>query len=274
MASTAYRVRRFVRSPLVWFRRRAEGPQPDGATMLLELHGYSPAVRKLMAVAAIDPDYVHRADLDASSVIVDVGAYRGDGAASFRRLYDAEVWAFEPNPNAFALLEERFAEDPRVHAIPWALGPADATLGLAPEGPGSSLQSGPRQDPAAMAVTVRQAAAAFEELGIERIDFMKINIEGAEYELLDHLAAAGVLPRVRYLLIQFHEWHEGAHRGRRRNRRALGATHDLVWDYPWIWELWCDRRHPHPPPPEITPELLAAVRAEVAAKRAGDASAG
>lgn len=274
MASTLYRARRLVRFPVIWLGRRRARDEPEHAKMLLELQGYSRAAREVMAATAIDRDYLHRADLDASSVVVDVGAYRGDGVASFRRLYGCEVWAFEPNPNAFSLLEERFAGQPEVHPVPWALGARDATLDLAFDGPGSSLFGGTHQDWATQPVTVRAAAPAFAELGIDRIDFMKVNIEGAEFELLDHLIEAGILRTVRYVLVQFHEWHAGAHGGRRRIRRSLAQTHDLVWDHPWIWELWCDRSRPHPPAPEVTPELRAAIQAELAARRSGEPSSG
>jgi hypothetical protein len=70
---------------------------------------------------------------------------------------------------------------------------------------------------------------------------MKINIEGAEYDLLERLDAASWLHRIGALSIQFHEWHPQAHRRRRRIRQMLRRTHDQVWCYGWVWELWAMR---------------------------------
>ena len=64
----------------------------------------------------------------------------------------------------------------------------------------------------------------------------------AEYDVLDRMLDTGWARRTRLLSVQFHEWHPHAHRRRRQIRRRLSATHDEVWCYPWVWELW--RRRP------------------------------
>ena len=70
------------------------------------------------------------------------------------------------------------------------------------------------------------------------VDLMKINIEGSEFPLLERMIDCDLLGEVRCFLIQFHEWHPGAYRRRRRIQRALAKTHTKVWDYPFIWEKW------------------------------------
>jgi hypothetical protein len=67
---------------------------------------------------------------------------------------------------------------------------------------------------------------------------MKINIEGAEFPLLDRMIKTGLLQNVDCFLIQFHEWHPGAYKKRRHIREALSRTHRLEWDYYFIWEKW------------------------------------
>ena len=43
------------------------------------------------------------------------------------------------------------------------------------------------------------------QLNIEYIDFLKLNIEGSEYELLENLISSNNLDKIKYLQIQFHE---------------------------------------------------------------------
>jgi FkbM family methyltransferase len=261
MTVGTYEIRRALLKPVVAVRRRRAGDQPDSARFLLELHGYSRAAHDLMAVKAIDPHHLHRADLDGDSVVVDVGAFAGAGAAQIHELYGCRVYAFEPNPTAFEHLAARFAEVPSVTPLMYGLGPSDTTLPLELDGPGSSLHGTVESSGRTVDVEIRDVVATFAELGLDRVDLIKINIEGAEYDLLDRMIDAGLVPKVRYLLIQFHEWHPSAHRRRRAIRRELAKTHDVVWDFPWLFELWCDRSQPHPPPPEIDDAARDAIRA-------------
>ena len=90
-----------------------------------------------------------------------------------------------------------------------------------------------------------------DELGFDRIDFMKINIEGSEFALIDRLAETGWLARTRYVLVQFHEWYDKAEIRRWKSRRQLKADHEELWGCPWIYELWCHRdQMPRKPTPE------------------------
>jgi hypothetical protein len=87
-------------------------------------------------------------------------------------------------------------------------------------------------------VEIRDIHSVWESLALDRVDLMKINIEGAEFPLLERMAETDLLPRVDCFLIQFHEWHPGAYHRRRKIRRELSKTHRLVWDYHFIWEKW------------------------------------
>jgi hypothetical protein len=87
-------------------------------------------------------------------------------------------------------------------------------------------------------VQIRDVVAAFEKLGLEEIDLLKVNIEGGEYDLFDRLTSADWLRRIRFVSVQFHEWHPHAYRRRRAVRRALRRQHVECWNYAWVWELW------------------------------------
>ena len=88
-----------------------------------------------------------------------------------------------------------------------------------------------------------RAADAFAEAGIERVDLLKLNVEGAEYEVLEHLAVTEWLPRIRFLQIQFHDIGAGSDARMRALQAWLGQTHQLMWQYELVWESW-RRRDP------------------------------
>jgi hypothetical protein len=136
-------------------------------------------------------------------------------------------------------------------------------------GLGSTIYGEADPDAPTADVTLRDVAVVLDELDIDYVDFMKINIEGAEFELIPRLIDTGWTTRTRYLLIQFHEWLPRAHWRRWRIRRRLRKTHEQIWNYPWIYELWCARDKPHPRLPKFSKEDLEKIRAEWIAQRDG-----
>lgn len=208
---------------------------------MLEAHRYSRAMFAFGAATAANPDILTDADLGPDSVVIDAGAYVGEWSERVVERYDPTIHAFEPGEGAFARLERTFADRPRVHLHRAALGAHDGVARLDEAGPGSTVTAATAPAGAAAVpgeVEVRDVATLLDELGLDRVDLLKLNIEGGEYDVLDRLAETGWLPRVEVVSVQFHEWHPDAHRRRRRNRRALARTHTETWCYPWVWELW------------------------------------
>jgi hypothetical protein len=67
---------------------------------------------------------------------------------------------------------------------------------------------------------------------------MKINIEGGEYELLEHLINSGLVSRIRRMQIQFHDFVPDAVARRARLVEALARSHRQSWSYYFVWEEW------------------------------------
>lgn len=256
-----YETKRLLRTPLIWYGRRKYADAPPAAKTRLEHNAYRRAAVKIMGATAVDPHFCHRADLGPNDVVIDVGAFKGLVAQEFVELYGCTVHAFEPNPLLYGELEARFADDPRVKTYEVGLGGSDATVTMEQRGLGSTVY-GKNDDSSipTVEVRIRDAATVLDELGYDRIDYLKINIEGAEYDLLDRLIETGWLARTRYVLIQFHEWYGSPHLRRWKIRRHLRTTHDEVWNFPWIYELWCATDDPHPAPRSYTKAEMEEIR--------------
>lgn len=176
-------------------------------------------------------------DLDERSVVVDAGGYAGQWASDIVARFLCRVHVYEPVPEFAARIRERFAKNPlvTVHQVGLGAETRDATIHV--RGAASSLR-GDGDSRLQRRVRIVRAADAFEEAGLESIDLLKLNIEGAEYEVLPHLIESGWVARIRHLQVQFHEldpsWRERAADLRRR----LSETHDLVWGREHVWESW------------------------------------
>lgn len=131
--------------------------------------------------------------------MIDFGAYIG-----FTALHAAsrgvEVYAFEPNPAAHDLLVRNVAANPalaqHMHLFQHGIGPRDeeATLYVKARADSDaslhrSIERGWVMDgvPGAT-IHVRDAAAVLREVGVDRRTLIKIDIEGAEYQVLPAIA--------------------------------------------------------------------------------------
>ena len=232
--SVGFRLKRLAFAPVTRHRRRRWDPHDSvGRSLMEEQYFRSPMIEFLHSVGE-NPDLLFDFDLSKRSLVVDAGAYVGEWSERIAETFGCEVHAFEPNPHVQEALRARL-EPHGCHIHRVGLASSDRVAALVPLGPGSTVVAA---GTASLAVTLRDVLAVFEDLGRDRIDLLKLNVEGAEYEVLQRLLEGGWLPRIGSLLVQFHEWHPGAYRRRRSLRRALRRTHEERWCYPWVFERW------------------------------------
>ncbi len=148
----------------------------------------------------------------APQVILDIGANIGAVTAAFvRRWPQARVYAFEPLPENFALLRHNVAQFPQVTALPYGLGAETAQRCYVRSddprnyGGGGFLPKGGTQAPDAsgLELPIVAVAEAFRELGLARVDLIKIDTEGSEFDILTNLPPA-VLDTVQVIVGELH----------------------------------------------------------------------
>jgi FkbM family methyltransferase len=241
-----FTIKRGLLAPYVWFMRRRYRAQlaaaPQALVAIVEAQYFRPTLARWLRDLQANPDLPYEAPLDASSVVFDCGAFVGDWSAKIAEKYDPSLYLFEPNPGCFPGLYERFSGNAKVRCFEYGLHDADARRPLVQTGPGSSVfpETMAPNAPTSI-VDVRDVLGVMDEIGCSHVDLVKLNIEGGEYEVLERLLETGRIRDIRCLLVQFHEWRERAYARRWRIRRALRQSHDLDWDYPFIWEKWTRR---------------------------------
>jgi FkbM family methyltransferase len=137
-------------------------------------------------------------------VIVDAGAHAGQFSTIVHALCGARCVLIEANP----VLAGRLIAPPGGTVIPAALGAADGEASFVfrenPEG-GSintrSLDDGNQTTP----IEVISLDTLRRRLNIDRIDVLKLDIEGAEFALLEHTPAT-LLADIRQITVEFHDF--------------------------------------------------------------------
>lgn len=181
----------------------AAPPMRVGETRLLdEPVRYSDNHGLLHSVREIFQDEVYRfeAKTDAPH-IVDAGANIGLSVRYFKRLYPrATVVAYEPDPAIFALLRENVGGLAGVELHQAAAWIEDTTLTFYSEG---SLAGSTETDFLGKAQKSEVRAERLRDrLRERRCDFLKIDIEGAENEVLFDIAPE--LDGVDHLFFEYH----------------------------------------------------------------------
>lgn len=143
-------------------------------------------------------------------VIIDASAHIGLATLYFKKLYpNAQITAIEPNPLSFALLEKNVFENQLddVRTINAALAENHGTAELFRDktehqwwSTASFLEGAWTGDQ--KSENIRVPTLPLTDLVTGPVDFLKIDIEGAEQRVLT--AAEEVLPMINHIFIEFH----------------------------------------------------------------------
>jgi hypothetical protein len=87
-------------------------------------------------------------------------------------------------------------------------------------------------------IEIRDLVEYLDEQRTRHVDLMKLNIEGAEYELLERVLGGGRAGMFGRILVQFHDELPDAEQRADAIGAALAETHELVWRVPFVWESW------------------------------------
>ncbi len=178
-------------------------------------------------------------DLTSDSVVFDLGGYEGQWASDIFAMYQCVVHVFEPVPAYASDIAERFRLNDRIHLHPLGLAGRTQEATISVEADRSSMfDTGNDEPEGAVVVSLVRASDFLDEHGFDDVELLKINIEGAEYDLLDHLLDEGLISRFRDIQIQFHDFVPNADRRMRTIRDRLVDTHEPTYQVDFVWENW------------------------------------
>lgn len=175
--------------------------------------------------------------LDAESIVLDVGGYKGDFTALIHEKFNCRVFIFEPVSVFYRICQERFADNAKITTLNYGLSDIDevSQIHIAEDSSSFYKRNSKTSEEVAQ---LRNCATVFKDLGIEKVDLMKINIEGGEYNLVGKLIDSGLIEKIKYLQIQFHNFVENSEEKRQNLRSQLTKTHIEMWNYEFVWESW------------------------------------
>lgn len=141
--------------------------------------------------------------LGIDTVVLDLGANRGRFARGMRAAYGCQVYAVEPNP---ALVRD-LPGDVATLAAAVSGETGTARFHLMEQDEWSSLHGrGPIALAETIAVRTYTLADLLDVLDVSRVDVLKLDIEGAEIDVLLQ-APAELLQDCEQITVEFHDFH-------------------------------------------------------------------
>lgn len=175
--------------------------------------------------------------LDPDSIVFDVGGYLGTWSTSIYCMYSSKIYIFEPVADFYSKICNKFKNNSDVKIFSFGLSNKNEFVNMNLIGDGSSEFNLTNAEGTEV-VVVKDISEFIQENNIDRIDLMKINIEGGEYQLLNSLLDSGKINIVKNVQVQFHNFIYDAVAQRDAIRKRLSETHEETYCFDFVWENW------------------------------------
>lgn len=171
--------------------------------------------------------------LNAESVVLDIGGFEGIWAHTIYSRYACNVLVFEPVKEFYNTIKDKFPAPHKIQVYNYGLGTKDETVSIGVIGMSTSVfnQTGPNE-----LVEIKDILPIINRFS--QIDLVKMNIEGAEYDLLEYIIEKGLQTKLVNIQVQFHVVEDYENR-RQKIIEGLQKTHHLTYDFPvGLHENW------------------------------------
>jgi FkbM family methyltransferase len=179
--------------------------------------------------------------LRENALVVDVGANIGDFSVEAATLCPrGRIVAVEPISEFVAMIEvnKRLNNLANIEVVQVALGSREARVEIQLAGNASSFYWARGKE--VQAVRQTSLPRLMEELKIKEIDLLKLDCEGAEWEILPN--AAEVLPHIAQICMEFHPMNGWSGEKLAHYLRNMNYTVELACGG-WNGTLWAVRTH-------------------------------
>ena len=193
--------------------------------------------KRVLPWIKVDGDKTLRLDypLNKKSVVFDMGGYEGDWASQIYDMYGCRIYIFEPVESFYINIQKRFKKNPDIKVYNFGLADTEKKLELSLEENSSSVY---KTGGSSVPIKLKNASKFLDKNNISKVNLMKINIEGGEYDLLDNLIESGWASKVDDFQIQFHDFVPEAAMRMKAIQQQLAKTHNITYSYKWVWENW------------------------------------
>ena len=165
---------------------------------------------KKLGITFQEPTYIYKTPLNENSVVIDVGCCNDpDLSIFFMKAFDSFAYGVDPTKKHFKELQEISERYKKFKHLPFAIAEKDQQMTFfesKDNDSGSLLNSHinvQKDRIEAYEVEAITISTLLKKINIERVDFLKLDLEGAEFALLEKTQGKD-FESVDQLYIEFH----------------------------------------------------------------------
>jgi FkbM family methyltransferase len=173
--------------------------------------------------------------LDRDSVVVDIGLGEDISfSESLLQKYGCRVYGFDPTPKSVQYVRGRQSPNFSLFEVGVAAERGEATFYLPNNAQhvSGSLFCSPHVGQKAMTVSLVAIDDIHTMIGTERLDLIKLDIEGAEFDLLDAPGFGRAAKHTNQICIEFH--HRWPEFGKDRTVHAVKRLEEIGFYVAWV----------------------------------------
>lgn len=174
-------------------------------------------------------------ELDEDSIFFELGGFDGTYTKLILEKFNPQSYIFEPSKKYFEILNHSIKKK-NVKIYNFGISDENKQAFLSHREDQSRISN--NKDIKGELVDLKKLSEFVKEENLEKIDLININIEGSEYEVLDEVINSGLINKIDNLQIQFHKNIKNYRSKRKNIKNRLSKTHNLIWDYKFVWERW------------------------------------
>ena len=177
----------------------------------------------------------YKYNLNSNSIVFDLGGYIGQWTNDIYSRYNCNIFVFEPVESFYKNINKRFEGNNKIKVFNFGLSDENKEADISIKEDASSLYAKGGKN---AKIKLVKASDFIKEKNIKKIDLMKINIEGGEYDLMEEIISSGTINQIENIQIQFHHFIDNAEKRMKEIQTKLEKTHHTTFQYKFVWENW------------------------------------
>ena len=176
-------------------------------------------------------------ELKPNSIIFDVGGYEGNFTERLlAKNPKSFFYIFEPIYQFYKNIKKKFENGNNIYVFPVGLSDEDKNIPLEVNFDRTTHSGEFNLDGQFELSNLKSISNFIIEKKIEHIDLLKLNVEGAEYEILNNLISKNLIGKVNTLLIQFHLNESADYKRYKTLKKKILKTHKSEFNSIFVWE--------------------------------------